>query len=233
MKQFAQQIHAVNLNLPEHKKIIIQGDICKPLETDENSQTINETSQDNTCNPLETYDITLNENVISQGENIITQEDICNSFETDDSIQGNNVISQGDICNSLETDNITQGGNAISQGDNVTTQDNVCDSMETDTIYMKLPAMGQLTETSNKIKDFYKLFMSVAGTLNDQQFKKINSSLDEGLSVLFKQKHIMLEDKKLKLLCKQEYNILKDIENSNLRTCNCFTSQKTKGKRYR
>ncbi|KAL5245859.1 hypothetical protein ACI65C_013267 [Semiaphis heraclei] len=64
--------------------------------------------------------------------------------------------------------------------------------MENDEICMKMSSVQQITGPStesiaNKIQQLYSMFVSQGSKLNDEQLKKINSSLDTNLKILYEQ----------------------------------------------
>ncbi|XP_022168117.1 uncharacterized protein LOC111032183 [Myzus persicae] len=80
--------------------------------------------------------------------------------------------------------------------------DVICNPIENDEVCMKMPAAQQLTipsteSVANKIQQLYNMFISQAGTLDDKQIQKINSSVDSSLTVLYQ----------------QESNFVKNLEN--------------------
>jgi len=77
--------------------------------------------------------------------------------------------------------------------------DVICNPIANDEVCMKMPAAQQLNVPStesiaNKIQQLYNMFVSQAGTLDDQQLQKINLTVDSSLKVLYQQESNSLKD---------------------------------------
>jgi len=86
---------------------------------------------------------------------------------------------------------------SIMQNSKVSTiqiDENMCNLIDNDEVCMKMSAVQQLTVPSteciaNKIQELYNMFVSQAGTHNDIQLQKINSTVDSSLKELYIQKN--------------------------------------------
>lgn len=77
--------------------------------------------------------------------------------------------------------------------------DVICNPIANDEVCMKMPAAQQLNVPStesiaNKIQQLYNMFVSQAGTLDDQQLQKINLTVDSSLKVLYQQESKYIND---------------------------------------
>ncbi|KAL4156139.1 hypothetical protein QTP88_000174 [Uroleucon formosanum] len=77
--------------------------------------------------------------------------------------------------------------------------DVICNPMANDEVCMKMPAAQQLnvpsTESNaNKIQQLYNMFVSQAGTLDEQQLQTINLTVDSSLKVLYQQESKCMND---------------------------------------
>ncbi|KAL4130861.1 hypothetical protein QTP88_008240 [Uroleucon formosanum] len=77
--------------------------------------------------------------------------------------------------------------------------DVICNPMANDEVCMKMPAAQQLNVPStesinNKIQQLYNMFVSQAGTLDEQQLQTINLTVDSSLKVLYQQESKCMND---------------------------------------
>jgi len=77
--------------------------------------------------------------------------------------------------------------------------DVICNPIDNDEVCMKMLTAQELTLTSiesinNKIQQLYSMFVSQAGTLYDEQLKKINTTVDSSLKVLYQQESNSIKD---------------------------------------
>ncbi|KAL4131534.1 hypothetical protein QTP88_008829 [Uroleucon formosanum] len=85
------------------------------------------------------------------------------------------------------------------EDDSMNSMDVICNPMANDEVCMKMPAAQQLNVPStesiaNKIQQLYNMFVSQAGTLDEQQLQTINLTVDSSLKVLYQQESKCMND---------------------------------------